>query len=603
MPHTQTSDTAVVARQQPPPAPKPISDRVVNAPPLLFERAPRPTAPPDFLSMVQKGGGSPAFAERLWNEGITQEDAVHALTLAMYSPSIEDFASARLLVEILSWSRIDGRVSPKRVRHGFANLKNAVVVRPDGVVARVGDGRALESRTLALREGRLEAGGLPVGALYGLRSGVFYQTQNGRMGAVAGELCLQHDVANSLLDGAEMVIVETLRGAAHLLKGLHNDPEATLTGLVHAVGSIPKQAVKLAFESPEALQRFANLPQQDQLQLSGKLVSGLILAIAGLGAGAEAAGATGAALKQATLRVGLAEMGAGRVLPFFSIEGVPALANAGAAIGRATAWNAPQPALRIRDGDLADPKIRFANEHHIGRTVNDPRIKGASVDDLTERLARVKDQPLNTQKVYAEMVKEYLEANMQHLPLQDVGKLYKALDGLERAATLKARAWVHQRFRTAIDKLGDVATPKARAAAEDIRRHADEAGLSVHELSRPRLSASPRSSLSAEAQKAMTQIEDGVRSVEVSSRAVAEEILSQFPELAQTQRWAKWKTKALMEDAFENTFHWDDVKGDGGRVVGHEANNPHGKLPHLQFEAKRLAAKTDVPEQHVFFSW
>ncbi len=598
---TRTSATAAVVSA---PAPHMASAaRVLAAPVSLAVDATPAKAPAEFRSFVQNAGGSTALAERLWTQGITREDAVGALTLAMHAPSIEDFASARLLVEILSWSQADSRVSAQRVQSGFRNLKDAVVVRPDGVVAQAIDGKPIEALTLQVREGRLEASGLPVGALFVSRSGVLFETKAGRSGELAGELFLQHDFANSLLDGAELVIVETLKGSAMLLKGLKDDPEATLTGLVHAVGSMPKQAVKLAFESPQALRRFKNLPEQAQLQVAGKLVSSLALAVAGLGATAEAAAASGAVLRQATLRVGLAEMGAGRVVPFFSIQGLPALSNATGAIGRAAAWDISQPALRIRDGDLADPKIRYANEEHIGRTVKDPRIEGATVDDLSKGLDRVKAQPANTQRVYAQMAKEYLQTHMKHASLEDVGKLYRTLDGLDDAAALEVKSWVHDKFRAKIEELGDAATPRARAAAQEIRRHADEAGLNLHEVFRPRLNAPPRSSLSVEAQKALGQIEGAERSVTVSSRAVAEEVLSQFPELAQTQRWPKWKTKSLLNDGFDNTFHWDDVRGPDGRAEGHAPDNPHGDQPHLQFDSDRLQNSRGPGEQHVEFPW
>lgn len=554
---------------------------------------PSPSAPPDFTRFVTRGGGSPELAARLWNEGIDREGAVDALNLAMTAPDIDDFGPARLLVEILSWTA-DGPVSAEEVQAGFRALADAVVVQPDGRWVRAADGAPLQVSPVALREGRLFAGDLPVGGLYPQRAGVLRALgPRGQPGEVVSELGLDRDPVSAFVRGTSEATWAALRALPELAYGLVHHPEETLTGLVHAAGTLPDQAVKVAFDAPETARRFAGLPADEQLRLAGKLFATALLAKrAGKVAGAASRGAP---LSQLSLRIRLADLGAGRVLPWIEVEGLRAAVPAG--LGLAAGLGATQATLRVRDGDLDEPKIRFANEHHIGRTVGDPRGTSAKLDDVADNLRLLEEQPVNTQRTYAKMARAHLEATHPSPTLDDVTRLFDRLGDVAPEARAELHSWAHPSFRRAIDEVGDARTAANRARIEAIRQRADAAGIDLHAAYRSTRPAPPLESLSMEAQKAVRAIDGGSLKVRVRSRRIAEEILSQFPDYAHTGGRPKWKTKALFEDEFVRTYHWDDVRGPDGNVAGHGPTNPHRHLPHLQFTADKNK------EIHVFFPW
>ncbi len=136
---------------------------------------------------------------------------------------------------------------------------------------------------------------------------------------------------------------------------------------------------------------------------------------------------------------------------------------------------------------------------------------------------------------------------------------------------------------------------KVHAIADFAKRSAIDLRDAVRRLE----PAPARTSLSAEAQRAIRKLDQGEAEIHVSSRTVAEEILSQFPDYIETEDLRFNEIKRLFRSK-EDTFHWDDVLGEDGRLLNHNATNPHAGVPHLQLHPKktkiiRILFPTEAP--------
>lgn len=82
-----------------------------------------------------------------------------------------------------------------------------------------------------------------------------------------------------------------------------------------------------------------------------------------------------------------------------------------------------------------------------------------------------------------------------------------------------------------------------------------------------------------------SEISHGANSGTVSNRSQAEELfLGLFQGLGY-----KNTTGMTVKDYFgskEFTYHWDVVKDNLGRIIGHGVNNPDGDMPHLEIHTE-----------------
>lgn len=98
----------------------------------LFELPARPV-PPAFQQLVVAGGGTDRLAERLWHDGITAEGAATLLSVPVTDVGEGRFGRQRLFIELLARAIEAGGLSPEQVRANVAQLRSAVVLRPDDV--------------------------------------------------------------------------------------------------------------------------------------------------------------------------------------------------------------------------------------------------------------------------------------------------------------------------------------------------------------------------------------------------------------------------------------------------------------------------------------
>jgi hypothetical protein len=539
--------------------------------------------PPAFQQMVRAGGGSDVLAERMWHDGIDADTAQGLMALPVSEAGPGRFGPQRVLMELLARAVEAQGLTPEAVQATLHQLQHAVVVRPDGIVVRAMDDAPLERRTLSFDGTTLRAGRLEVGALYTSTQGVLRSIEpDGTRGPVVDELGLVHEAANAFLDGVEDVARESILGIGALVEGLATDPAGTVTKLVQGLLDLPEAAVRLAIDLPGLAASLVHLPAEERWRAAGRVVSTALLAARAAQAVGTAARTLGGAPPKVSLS--LARFAHAPVtLPILQVEGgAITLAELGAA-GRQGAAALGGPLYRVLEGDPSDPKVRWANDDHVIRTLKDPRVEQPSIPDLEAGLELAKAEFIpNSQLSYARMLVQALEARAGGVHIEDAARLMKASQGLAPQAAAELQAWVGRQFRAAVKDLEGLAPSRRQARVQELRQLADEAKLNLHKAFRSFGPARPLASLSPEAQAAVVKIQAGAPDVHVSSRAVAEEVLSQFPDLAETTGWPKSQTKGLFKRSFEKTYHWDEVLGPDGRVVGHP--DAHGDLPHLQLE-------------------
>lgn len=475
--------TSEVAEDRP--AVSPTSQDVVVVPFATdFASEPVRVAPPAFVDMVVKGGGSPELAERLWTGGITADEAKHALTLAMYSPAPENFGPARLLVEVSSWGIAQKEVSAAQVQEGFRALGHGVVVQPDGLWVRARDGEPIESSAVQVRDGRALSGGLEVGGLYVSEAGVLRAVgPGGARGAVVGELGLTQDPYSATMTGVSQTLMETAVGIGGLVDGLARDPAGTIEGLFHAFGRLPETAVAFAFEAPELWRHVSRLPAHQQQQVVGRLAGGLLLAARA----AKAAGAAGRAGRAGggggfglKLEVGLMELSTGHLVPTVRLQGMAAALGApgtGAGV-----------LLRSRDGDFDEPKVRFANEHHIGRRFGDSREVRPEIDEVVHNLKALRDGPANTRKTYAAQLRAYLETRTNEL--EEIEAIHDATRRWPEADRVEIDGWVEAEMKRAVAEVSSWPADMQAARVDALQAAAKRLGLEYEAL-KPRVAPPP----------------------------------------------------------------------------------------------------------------
>jgi len=203
---------------------------------------------------------SVAEAERLIT-GITTTPA----TLSAYGPRV---LALRLLRQIVG---AGGSVSVTTLAARIRDFKSITVMRPDGYLARLNDGSALQRfGEVEFSDGQLKAGYLDVGAFYYNDEGVLYHMDEmlQRTGSSVGELGLEHDLPNKALDGVADAGMALASGLAKLL--LH--PIQSIQDLA----KLPLAVKLLIINAPVYWDRFKAMPLGDQVREVSRIVTTLV---------------------------------------------------------------------------------------------------------------------------------------------------------------------------------------------------------------------------------------------------------------------------------------------------------------------------------------
>lgn len=545
----------------PPPAERAPSDMVERHRPSLDEVAamrevPSRSAPPALhVAALVRGGLTPDEALEVLTVGVSAERATDLLRLQMTNPRPEDFGPALLTLRLLMQAREQGVLSAHKARELLTRAESQVCLRPDGMLAPVLDGRPLQRMRgePEVRDEQVLLNGLRVGDTYHLASGVLYELDDDgrRTPQVVGELALEKGLVGNVLDGIESALGDVFLQTLESLRAIALDPARTAEEAFHAFGALPRTVVAAIAQSPAALERFRNSSSEEQIELVSKLFTVAALSVFGArvaGSGLARA-ATGVGGGAAALSGGLG------VVVTFSLDQV-ALAHGvvGVSLGLALSGGALHQLGEELGGQSSaaqsGPRERWLAERSVERSVGDPRDPAMSLADVGENAALLEKHRPEVRQAYLRMAGE---------------RILSEVDSLDRLPGEKAQ----------------------RARAAQIRRAADSAGLDIHALLVERRGASRPASLSREAREVLERMNEGAENLRVSSRQVAEEILSHHDGYVETAHWAKWKVKALFKDGTTRTFHWDVEFGGDGRLLFHRADDPMSLHPHLQLHHGR----------------
>lgn len=532
----------------------------LEAAPVLAPPVPR--VDPKLTAALVRGGLTPEEAERILRDGITAREATDLLTSKMVNPSLSDYGPALGVISLVAAARQRGALSPSKAREIVQLQRSMVVVRPDGYLVRVQSGEPIERAAgrVDLTGPTPKIGTLELGTAYALQSGVIYAVDEDlRPGHVAGELSLDRGMIGAALDGVEAGVLSMLQGVETVIRGFIEDPDATLYAMGESIGTLDQTIAKIIVSSPERLQSFLAMTPQDRARAVSEAATALTLSIA-----AAKLVNGGIASAEASVSGGLLARAGG--LGFEATLGIEAAA-AGFAIAQLTAGGAllggllapvAQDPLESRRRDPATAHGKWQLDRQIDRTFNDPRSELVPLDELAVALKQAAE-------IGPDLAARYLELAKQRLARE-----LHAIDGLPSARTKQARAAL-------------------------LRKVAGELDIDLRETLLPDGPRPPLSSLSKEAQTAVRAIRSSERSLHVSSRAVAEEVLSQFGELVETPHWPKSRIRQLFRNGEDLTYHWDVEMEESGVLRHHDAADVHGRKRHLELH---LEEDVDV---RVFF--
>ncbi len=497
------------------------------------------TSSSETAARLVAGGIAPEDARRIADEGLTAEGATDLLSLRLLHPEPNQYGPAVVALSLLMEARASGSLSPAEIQARLDRLDGAVLVRSDGYLVPATGGAAIERRA-----------DLDPGRIY-RRSGGVLRALDGD-GTPVAELGLEHTACGDVLDGVEIAARSVILGVGGTIEGLIDRPELTVEAMVHDFGRLPQTIGRAIRTSPERLEAFQQASADDQRRMAGEALAHAYLMMSAAAAVPRARGALGMTSGLGGLAAGggvLALRGAAslRIEAAVVAHAAVEIAVGGAALADALdLFDSPTPGNGRTT--LRDPKGRTRVRDRIRRTLGDPKDSNLSLHDLEHMVADAKEIDEATLREVKAMVLDRLEreiAGLQDLP-----------EGLRK---VKVDALAGFARRTAID------------LRDAVRR----------------LEPAPaRSSLSAEAQRALQRLDQGEAEIRVSSRAIAEEMLSQFPDYVETESLRFKEIKRLF-DGKERTFHWDDVFGDDGRLLNHDAPNPHAEVPHLQLHPKK----------------
>lgn len=508
-------------------------------------------------------------AIRLVDRGVTADEATEMMNLALLQPKMSNFGQAALAMRILGEARVVGALSAVRVREIYEAHREMMIVRPDGVLADMISGKPIQ----------YVGDRFPVGESYRVSDGIVYDAHG-----VVGELAHARDLFGVVANAAEDVVEEALRGLARLAYGLYENPEETIDSAYHAFGGIPKAAVDLIFRTPELYAQFQDLPEHDRIGVMSKLLTSLVLAaIGGAGAGG-AVGRGGAAMSG----MSVAEVvGGGRVL--IGGDLAVAAAQSGPFALHLALMTGSAASRSVGEGGRArDARTEWKLGDRVRRAFGDldDRVEYRQCD-LAAVVALAEKMGSETLAFVRAKLAKRLAEDAGSVSLVELAEVAQAARKVGPEAEQAVGAAFKERIKREVMRVRDLPEgPQQSRAARELRAAADAAEIDIAAMLR-RDKAPPLQSLSLEAHKTIRRINRGEGEIAVGSRAVAEEVLSQYPELAETSNWGWPMIKSLLKDGKRLTFHWDDEFGPDGFLVNHGPDNPHRDVPHLQFERQK----------------
>jgi hypothetical protein len=497
-----------------------------------FQRA-QARAADRTVEVLIAAGLSPEAALQVASRGMTAARATDLLSLELMQPSLDRFGPASAVLRILMEARALGAMSGPQVRARIAALSHCVVVRPDGYLAPALGGPAIQKTEL------------PPGQLFHLSQGILRSLDDHlNPGSIISELSLEKGEGGAFLDGVEEAVMGIVFGVADSYFALRDHPAEALDALCHAVGSIPARIGRAIRRSPELVAALEAATPEDRTRFVSKLVASLALSLLGPRSVPEAT--IPPPLGALKIVDGPLVLSAANV---DAVAGVVALAQVGVSVTISAASGAVfAEALDLRNTSrhdpttIAEPEHRESMRRRIKDGLTDPTDQGASFDDIL--------------------------ASIELAPAVGPGALEEY------------RALVLVRIRVEVERLMSLpADSRRRSAVEALRKFADEAGVDIHQALRSPAPPPPRATLSREAQRVLKEIDNGNLGPKVSSRRIAEEVLTQFPDYVDTKNWEMWQIKGLLAEKKRRTFHWDDEFDTNGRLKNHD--DVHQE-PHLQ---------------------
>lgn len=538
-----------------------------------------PAPPPDALHALvtfTRAGLSTEDTLRLVTHGATAAEAVDLLSLALVSPSLEDYGAAQVTLRIIQTARAAGGVTAAQVRRTIAEHAKRVVVRPDGYLAPALGGRAIERQGQGVRvqDGRLVAGALEVGRTYRMEAGTLYDVDDGRPVAHLG---LQHDVFNQALDGVELAVGDALRDVAELVHGLIAEPVGLTERAVLGFAALPKTIASLVRQTPELYAAYERMSSSDRVRFVSRAVTTLTLAYVTGGAAWGGAKLTAQGMSGVRLAKFAGVFGG-------EVVGVDAYAVA-AGLGHLGLGGllAGTSLMSVADSAAPSARARWTLEHRVRRGVGDVHDRSLyeGADDLRQALEIAERMgPAEHAHVRARVAARVAEdvATVEYEQLAALLKLRSRLGdevrGVEAALT--------QRLRAEVRALRDMPQDSRKVTKLDrLRAALDDAGVDLHGYLATR---GPKPSLSAEATRAYRALMRGDDVVYVKTRAEAEAIVGQFEGLVDTGGWGWPQIKRLLRRKKEDTYHWDVEFGADGWLVGHDRKCGHADIAHVQID-------------------
>ena len=160
--------------------------------------------------------------------------------------------------------------------------------------------------------------------------------------------------------------------------------------------------------------------------------------------------------------------------------------------------------------------------------------------------------------------------------------LHEVLIKLFRDETRLAPELLRDVFHAELPPYTDVHTEESTLTQLMPTEYHADLVIDMHEALRIGGPKVPLSSLSPKAQKIVRDLKRGIEPTGVHTRAIAEEVATQFRHYVDTTGWPMTRIKTLLRKATDETLHWDDVFGEDGFLLRHAPSNPHSTIPHLQ---------------------
>jgi hypothetical protein len=206
---------------------------------------------------------------------LTATQAERLLRVLLNKPLTRGTFPARMAVgHVLRQALERGELSRKELRRWGQRFGRVAVLRPDGYLAWVRDGRTQQKAFSGVqwREGAFRAGPFELGRFY-VSNGFVFRLADANLEPVEGPVLVEvYDDADYLsrsLDGAEAAVVAMALAVGQLL----THPVDSLG----ALQNLPAGVAELIASSPEYLERFRYMTRGEQVKVVAELVTTLLV--------------------------------------------------------------------------------------------------------------------------------------------------------------------------------------------------------------------------------------------------------------------------------------------------------------------------------------